>query len=499
MIPKETEAAIVRLFHAEKWKVGTIANQLHVHRETVRRVLKSNGLVAPERLPRPSIADAYMPFMLETLAKYPRLTASRLHGMVRERGYPGTIDHFRALVARVRPRPAAEAYLRVRTLPGEQAQVDWAHCGKLVVGRAERRLLAFVMVLSYSRRLFVRFYLGDATDNFLRGHVAAFDFFGGVPRECLYDNLKSAVLERRAEAIHFNPVLLALASHYRFEPKPVAVARGNEKGRVERAIRYLRDAFLAGREVTDLDTLNAEVLAWCENEASARRCPGDPNATVGEAYREELPWLMPLPADAFPTDERLAVRVGKTPYVRFDLNDYSIPHTHVRRTLQVVASLDVVRVLDGPAVLATHARTFDKGRQVEDPAHVAALVDEKQRARRGRGMDRLYHAAPSSEALLVALAERGGNLGAMTSALLSLLDTHGAEALERAVAEAVAAGVLHKAGVRQVLDRHAQARQLPPPVAVRLPDDPRVRGLVVKPHALASYDAVARGEAEVTA
>lgn len=499
MIPKETEATIVRLYHAEKWKIGTISTQLGVHRDAVRRALKHNGLVLPERQARPSIVDPYVPLIIETLAKYPKLTGSRLYAMARERGYSGAIDHFRTYVARHRPRPVAEAFLRVRTLPGEQAQVDWAHFGKLKIGNAERRLLAFVMVLSYSRRLFVRFYLGDATDNFLRGHVAAFEFFGGVPRELLYDNLKSAVLERVGEAIHFNPTLLALSSHYRYAPRPVAVARGNEKGRVERAIRYLRHAFFAGREVTDLDTLNAQALAWCESEAATRRCPDDQTVTVAEAYEMERPRLLPIPDDAFPTDERMAVKVGKTPYVRFDLNDYSVPHTHVRKLLQVVASLETVSFLDGVTVVATHPRSFDKGRQVEEPAHVSELVEFKRQARRQRGMDRLHHAVPSSEALLLALAERGGNLGAMVSALLSLLDSYGADALEKAVAEAVAAGVLHKAGIRQVLDRHAHERRLPPPVAVQLPDDPRVRDLVVKPHALASYDAVALGGEEVQA
>ena len=113
--------------------------------------------------------------------------------------------------------------MRLSTLPGEQAQCDWAHFGKLKVGNAERRLLAFVMVLSWSRKIFLRFYFGDSTANFLRGHAEAFEYYGGVAREILYDNLKSAVLERVGDAIHFNPDLLSLAAHYRFAPKPVDV------------------------------------------------------------------------------------------------------------------------------------------------------------------------------------------------------------------------------------------------------------------------------------
>ena len=164
--------------------------------------------------------------------------------MVRERGYRGSPDHFRHLIACHRPRPQAEAYLRLRCLPGEQAQVDWGHFGHLEIGRARRPLMAFVMVLSYSRQIFLRFFLDARMENFLRGHVAAFTAWNGVPRVLLYDNLKSAVLERRGDAIRFHPTLLGFAGHYRYEPRPVAVARGNEKGRVERAIRYVRDALL---------------------------------------------------------------------------------------------------------------------------------------------------------------------------------------------------------------------------------------------------------------
>jgi transposase len=488
LIPLETEAAIVRLYYAEKWKIGTISSQLGVHRDAVRRALTRNGFVTPERQVRASQVDNYVPLILETLAKYPKLTASRLFEMARERGYKGSCDHFRSMVARHRPHPPAEAYLRVRTLPGEQGQVDWAHFGKVKIGQAERRLVAFVMVLSYSRRIFLRFYLNEATDNFLRGHVAAFDFFCGVPRELLYDNLKSAVLERRGEAIHFNPTLLELAAHYHYAPKPVAVARGNEKGRVERAIQYIRHAFFAARHYKDLADLNAQALAWCQEGASQRRCPEDKSLSVEAVYEAERPLLLALPENPFPTDERKAVKVGKTPYVRFDLNDYSVPHPHVRKTLEVSASLETVRVFDGITLIATHTRSFDKGAQIENPQHIEALVEFKQRARQGRGMDRLGMAVPSSRLFLVALAERGGNLGAAVSALLSLLDAYGANALEAAVIEAVAGGVLHKAGVRQVLERHAQERNELPPITPQLPDDPRIKGMVVNHHPLASYD-----------
>jgi len=173
-ITVELEAQILRFYHVEKWRIGTIARQLGVHFNTVARVLDRAGLPRPGAAPRASLIEPYLPFILETLTRFPTLTAARLYVMAHERGYRGHPDHFRHLIARHRPRPQAEAYLRLRTLAGEQAQVDWGHFGHLQIGRARRPLMAFVMVLSYSRAIFLRFFLDARMENFLRGHVEAF-------------------------------------------------------------------------------------------------------------------------------------------------------------------------------------------------------------------------------------------------------------------------------------------------------------------------------------
>ena len=488
MIARALETEILRLHQAEHWPIGTIATQLRVHHSTVRRVLAQAGVPVTHKTLRMSIAEPYRAFIVETLTKYPTLRASRLYTMVRERGYPGAPDHFRAIVARLRPRPAAEAYLRLRTLPGEQAQVDWAHFGKLTVGRAVRPLMAFVMVLSYSRQLFLRFYLGAAMTYFIRGHVEAFNSFNAVPRVLLYDNLKSAVLERSGDAIRFHPTLLELAAHYRFEPRPVAVARGNEKGRVERAIRFVRDAFFAARTFGNLDDLNAQADAWCRGVCADRLCPQDRARTVRAVFAEEQSRLLVLPENPFPTEERIEVSVGKTPYARFDLNDYTVPHTHVRRTLTVLATLDTVRILDGPLLIATHPRSFDRSAQIEDPAHIQTLVAHKRSARVHSAQDRLHHAAPSAKPLFLRAAERGAHLGVLTRGLLQLLDSHGAPALEAAIVAALAEDAAHLGAVRHFIDRHAHARGQAPPIAVVLPADPRLHTINVRPHALCDYD-----------
>jgi transposase len=489
MIPKEKEAEIVRLFHAEKWPIGTIATELGLHHTTVQRVLGQLGVEPKVVAPRVSVVDPYLPFIREQLEKYPRLRSTRLFTMIKERGYPGGPDHLRRVVGRLRPKQPAEAFQRLRTLPGEQAQVDWAHFGKLTVGRAVRTLWAFVMVLSYSRHLFVRFFPGAAMPFFVRGHVDAFAAFAGVPRVLLYDNLKSAVVERQGDAIRFHPRLLEMSAHYRFEPRPVAPARGNEKGRVERAIRYVRESFFEARQYADLADLNRQSAEWAATISMDRSWVEDRNRTVRQAYEAEQELLLALPQEPFPAFERVEVEVGKTPYARFDLNDYSVPHDRVRRTIVVLADLDTVRIADGNDVVATHPRCWDRDQQIEQPEHLERLVQAKRSAREHRGLDRLAKAAPSSQAFLRVVAERGGNVGSTTVRLLQLLDGAGSAELEEALVEALERDTVHIGAIRQIVDRRRSARGLPPPLSVPIASGEHA-ALVVTPHALSSYDSL---------
>jgi transposase len=494
-IGAELEAQILRYYHVEKWRCGTIARQLHVHRGTVQRVLAQAGLPRVGAVQRPSRIDPYLPFIHETLKKFPSLTASRLYAMVTGRGYQGNIHHFRHMVALHRPRPTPEAYLRLRTMCGEQGQIDWGSFGHLQIGRARRPLMAFVAVLSWSRQIYLRFFLDARMDSFLAGHAGAFQAWSGVPRVLLYDNLRSAVLERQGDAIRFHPTLLSFAAHHRYEPRPVAVARGNEKGRVERAIRYARESFFAARRFADLDDLNAQAAQWCATIAASRPCREEPTITVREAFEREKPKLLALPENPYPCELQESVTVGKTPYVRFDLNDYSIPHTHVRRTLTVRADQRQVRILDGADLLATHARSYDRGAQIEIAAHIDELVARKREARHHRGLDHLARAAPAAQTLLLRAAESGGNLGNITTHLLGLLDRYGATELQAAIEETlVSGGAPHQNPVRLALERRRQVRQEPPPVAVSLPEHVRSKDTLVKPHRLDIYDQLTGGD-----
>ena len=500
-LPIDVVVKMRRLFYAEHWKVGTIAAQLGVHHEAVERALglercggvRPDGLMATRVMA--SKLDPYKPFIDETLAKYPALGAMRVFHMVKERGFPGGYMTVKRYVRRARPQVSSEAFFRMATLPGEEAQVDWGFFGKLRIGNALRTLCCFVMVLSYSRGVFARFYLDAALENFLDGHVRAFESFGGAARNVLYDNLKSVVLERYGDAVRFHPRLLELAGHYHFAPKPCAPYRGNEKGKVERTIRYLRDSFFAARRFTSVDDLNAQLGRWVHDIALVRQWPGAPDGRrVADVLAEEKARLLALPQGAFSTDIMRAVTSGKTPYVRFDGNDYSLPHTLARKPLTLLASVDTVRLLDGTAEVARHTRSYDKGARIEDEAHLERLAAEKRRASELRGRDLLRATLKNADAFIDALALKGSALGGETSRLLGLLKTYGPKEVDAALAEATARTAFSVASVAHLLDTSARKRKHVPTVDVVVPES--VRHVHVVPHALTDYDALLKRDEE---
>ncbi|HME58557.1 MAG TPA: IS21 family transposase [Terracidiphilus sp.] len=488
MISPESCAQIRRYFYAEHWKIGTIARELEVHPDAVRRAIATERF-HPQTL-RGSLTDSYLSFIRQILDQHPQLRATRIYQMICERGYQGSIRQLRRAVATLRPaRP--EPFLRLQMFPAEQAQADWAHFGEVAVGRARRRLSCFVLTLSYSRALYLEFFFDQTMENFLRGHVHAFQTWAGQPRVILYDNLRSAVLERRGNEIHFNPRLMELCAHYHFAARPCQVRAGNQKGRVERAIRYVRESFWAGRSFTTLEECNRQAWQWRDQIAHQRPWPGDDTRTVAQAFAEEQPRLLPLPVHPFPTDLIQPIRSAKTIYVRFDLNDYSIPPQAVGRQLTLVASDSQVRILDGMLEIARHHRSYDRHKPVLEPTHQEALLRLKRKAFHSTPTGRLAQAVPESETLLDLAFARGESAGSQTAQLLKLLDLYGASALRRAIREALQRDTARASSVAFLL-RKQQRAKLSAPLAVDLSRHPEAQSIDVQPHDLETYDELAR-------
>lgn len=490
MIEDELVVRIRRLFYAEHWKIGTIAEQMGVHHDTVRRAIGSDRFHRSKKR-RPRLTDPYEGFIRATLLKYPRLRATRIFEMIRQRGYTGSVIPVRRLVATLRP-ASREVFLRLRTFPGEQAQVDWASFGEVRIGRARRRLSCLALTLSYSRALYLEFFFDQSLENFLRGHVRAFNFWGGCARNLLYDNLRSVVLERRGDAVRFHPRLLEMAAHYHFAPRPCHVGRGNEKGRIERAIRYIRESFFAARPFTTLDDFNRQARHWLEHIAHPRAWPQDRSRSVAEVLEQERGRLLALPEHPFECDQVVAVHSDKTLYVRFDLNDYSIPPQSVGRPLTLVASDREVRVLEGTEQVARHRRSWDRGQLVADPAHQQALLEQKRKAWAAAPSHRLTSAVPEAEAFLQAALERGESVSHQTRKLLLLLDDYGAEALRGAVRQALQRQTPRASSVAFLLHeiRRPSRSRLP----VDLSHHPQLADLHVQPHEPEDYDDLSQSE-----
>lgn len=493
MIDRELWATIRRLFYGEHWTVGTIATQHGVHHETVRRALDSDRF-AWRGIARPSALDPYLELAAETLERYRKLTAKRLHEMLKARGYPGSVSQLRRRIRQLnlRPRPAAEAFFRLTTAPGEQGQVDWGHFGRLRIGGTERPLYLFVVVLSWSRAVHVDFSLDQTMAAVMRGHLRAFDAFGGVPRQLLYDNMKTVVIERVGNAIRFHPRLLELAGHYHFAPQPCRPRRGNEKGRVERRIRDLRTSFFAGRQFVDIADLRRQFREWRDEIAYTRPCPDATEITVAQALERERPLLLPLPEHPLDTDDVRVSVAKKQPYLRYDRNLYSIPYTLVGKPLTLATSDTQVRVLDGMAEVARHVRSWQAKQVVEDPTHLDGLLASKKRAYSATGRERLLAAVPSAEALYIELVQRQEALGRETAALLRLLDQYGTQPLATAIDEALRRGTPRAASVALLLGQTQRALGQKPTLPLRLPDRPGVADLTVRNHNLEDYDDIRR-------
>jgi transposase len=494
MITPEQHAEIRRLYYGEHWKVGTIAAALGVHHDTVRAAIAHDTQGIRRGTCRASQLDPYLPFMRDTLGQYPRLRATRLFEMVKSRGYLGSVVQLRRAVRLIRPATTATVYRRLTTLAGEEAQVDWGAFGSIRIGRGVRPVSGFVMVLAYSRAICALFTLDQTLESFLRGHVDAFETWPGVPRTLVYDNLRSAVLERAGTAIRFHPRLLELAGHYHFAPRPCTPGRANEKGKVERQIHYLRHAFFAARTFVDVEDLNAQFRRWRDEIAHQRRHPEHRDRTVADVLAEERPRLLPLPAHPLDTDAMRTVSARKQPYVRFDRNRYSIPHTHADRPLTLLASATTVRVLAGTDEIARHARSYDTGDVVEQEAHVAGLIDATRQANPSSARDRLRLAVPAVAPLLERLAARGESLRGHVGRLLSLLDDYGPQELTAAIEQALAHDALGAGAIAHLLETRRRQRGLKPPMPMALPDRPGVRDLDVTPHRLETYDELTRSD-----
>lgn len=492
----ETWAEIKRLKGLEGLSTSEIARRMRLDRKTVRQALRSTGLPRRKTPERASKLDPFKGHIRGRLEEFPRITSVRLLRELKEVGFQGGISQLKAFVATLRVK-APEAFFRLETLPGEQGQVDWANCGAIKIGNATRNLSAFVMVLSYSRMMYAEFALSQCLEDFLEAHRRAFEFFGGVPKKLLYDNLKAVCLARLGSEIRFNPRFIEFSGHCLFEPVLCQPGHGNEKGKVERGIKYLRSSFLDGRELTDWGKANAELWKWLAEVANVRRHAVTRRRPIDRFTEDEKPKLQPVPALALDLSIIRAVKATSQALVQFEGNQYTIPFFFASKMLTLKATTREVRVFDRERPIAKHARSYERGRVIENPAHYAGLLDAKKAARTAKLTDRFLALASASQrdrealqALLKGMLEGELNVHRHLAKIMDLAETYGRTEILQAAHEAIGRGLFGANYLQNIVMQNRARRGEPDPAALAIPAKPEWEELSVPERDLAGYDAL---------
>ena len=357
--------------------VSEIARRTGADRKTIRRIREQGGHPAPRRRPpRPRLLDPFAPYLRQRAA-VGVLNATKLYGEVQRQGYAGGVAQIRRFIRPLRPAAAPPVTERFETPPGHQAQVDWAACGRIWHEGQLRALSAFVLTLGYSRRQYVEFAVRQDLETFLRCHLHAFHHFEGVPRELLYDNLKTAVDHRRPDGgVVWNGRFRDFADYYGYTPRACRPYRAQTKGKVERGIRYLKGHFLLGLDLTavTLEELNRAVRRWLAETADVR-VHGTTRERPIDRWAAEHAALRTLSGqpdyDTSYLSQRLVSRDG---YLAYRGSRYAVPPEHAGRLVLVREGEDRrVRIFAGGACVSDHPLATRPGQTLVLPGHRAAV------------------------------------------------------------------------------------------------------------------------------
>lgn len=369
----------ILLLHREGLSIRDIARQTGLSRNTVRKVLRGQHDLVRQTTPRTSKLDAFKEYLRRRRAEYP-LSAVRLLQEIRPMGYQGSVITLRRFLATLEQQATAQRKLTVRfeTPPGQQAQVDWAEAGQVPGPDGQpQSVYAFTFVLGYSRMLFVRFLSSMALPSLLEGHRQAFAYLGGWPRVLLYDNMKTV----RIGPGRWNEAFLDFVQHYGFSPRTHRPYRPRTKGKVERAVDYLRDSFLLGRTFADLDELNGQVRAWLDHTANVRLHATTRQRPIDLWTQEQLTAYDSVPP--YQTLQPVPRTVSVEALVHFRGSRYSVPPAHSGTVVTVTAAGGQVVIRQGDLVIAEHREATQTGQCIVHRDHVAELwkITHEQTAR----------------------------------------------------------------------------------------------------------------------
>ena len=483
MLTADQINAIHRLHTVEKWSLRKIAAHLHIGRRTLATYLATPA-PSPVRRDRASKLDPFKPALAELLEQDPTARAPVITQRLRTLGYDGgeTIvkDYLRALRVEAKAR---RAYVRVEPGPGERFDVDWGHFGALDYNGAGRKLYAFCLVEAHSRKMYLEFTHSQSFETFVRCHIHAFEQLGGCARELWFDNLATAVAEHEGNLVRFNPRFLAFAREYAFIPRACHVAAAWEKGKVERAIGYVRQNFWPLRSFTDLSDVNSQARRWLEevaNQRKHRETGQPPDARFQPEFLRPVPLLAP---DYRDTAEAL---VHKDLRLSFDGNRYCVPPRYVGRKLTVKADNSSVTIYDQSAEITRYARSWERGCTLGAERFQKELFAQLAAAQRTAAQQRLVKLlGPASEYYLRKLAETDRSLARQVRELLELVREYGPDSVAAALDKAHAAQAFGADYIANILRQQQLRRDIQPPLRLKHPE---LNTLVTDPLSLADYD-----------
>jgi transposase len=462
MLPPNVQADILQLHFSEGMSRRRIAKHLRINRKTVAAVIDRGQVLTKvhQTCPRKSILAPHYGLIKRLLDDEPDRSAINILQRLRKAGYQGGVTILRDYLRTVRPCVPNEAFIDLDFVPGEAGQVDWGEFGD-VFGNGTK-VHVFVMVLCWSRMLYLEFTLSETLPALLRCFQRALQFFGGRCLEYWLDNMPTVVAERVGHLIRLTPLFQAYRGFHGFKTVLCGIGKANEKGRVENGVKIVRYQFWPGRHFTGLDDMNNQARQWRDEFANRRE-----HAATGKVpelvFPTEEAALLPLRHDPYETDDLLSTKVSPFFRVRFEKNDYTVPWTLGGRPVTVRADDNEVRIYYSNKLVTDHRRSYLKGQIIAKDEHVKALREHKAAASRTWQLETVSSYGPGCRRYLKIIQAGQRSLRAELRELLCLATVYGPQQLEESIDHLLKQGVVGVSNVERDLRLRSDAQANAPP------------------------------------
>jgi transposase len=483
MINRRTVFEIHQL-QAKGFSCRSIARQLQVSRETVAKYLADPASVIRSRKKKPSKLDPYRELVETMIKECPDVKAPVILQRIRKKGFDGGITIVRDMLRKLRGKAKnRQPFIRFESQPGEQVQIDWGHMGTLTYGENRRKLYALAVLEGHSRMLYVFFSHSQQQEYLHQGLLEAFTYFDGLPQEVLVDNMLTAVTERVGSIIRFNEAFLDFLGKFSITPRACTVRMPQEKGKVENAIKYIRQNFWPLRQFADLADVQQQVRHWLDNVANVRK-----HNTTGKRPVDQLHGLQPLPNLLPDCRQVCSLLVHKDFGVRFDTNIYTVPPWAIGKHVTLKADTSQISIHFKDRLIACHARCWDRRQRIELDIHKEQVKKIKKKLLRDRQIIVFLSLGEVALQYLQQLTGSGLPIRKNITQLLTLQDEYGDTSLLYGLKKAMEKKLYGADYVRNILYQEMTPVCEHPPVQLK---QENLNDIRLTTPALADYDAIA--------